>query len=212
MTDTLTKITSFINSPPGQLAAGGALGGIVWKFFKNVGDALNEKTNREIARWLRVKRFETGIVADEAVNWPGTFAKVFDRVFGEKHLSLRCFLKSCAASVLVFSLAVALNQGLTVAMFVRQTRYAKAFHMLFALGCVLFDYASLLETRIILSRMKLSLNPIVWLILLVIDGFITLLISAVALLLWVQLLNVGRDVWTGEVPSWNVVLFMMDTY
>src|SRR4051812_49191885 len=91
MPDALTTITNLINSPPGQLAAGGGLGGIVWKFFKNVGDVLNEKTNREIARWLNVKKFESAVVADEAANWPDTFARVFDRVFGEKHFSWKCF-------------------------------------------------------------------------------------------------------------------------
>src|SRR5882724_890986 len=104
MADTLSTITGLINSPPGQLAAGGVLGGIVWKFFKNVGDALNEKTNREIAHWLRVKHVESGIIADEAVNWPGTFAKVFDRVFGKKHLSWKCFLRSFFASVSIATL------------------------------------------------------------------------------------------------------------
>lgn len=34
--DTLTTITKVINSPPGQLAAGGVLAGIVWKFFERV--------------------------------------------------------------------------------------------------------------------------------------------------------------------------------
>ena len=47
MADALTTITTLINSPPGQLVVGGVLAGIVWKCFKNVGDALNEKTNRE---------------------------------------------------------------------------------------------------------------------------------------------------------------------
>jgi hypothetical protein len=33
MADTLDTITKLIQSPPGQLAAGGVLAGIVWKFF-----------------------------------------------------------------------------------------------------------------------------------------------------------------------------------
>ena len=36
MLDILTIITKLINSPPGQLAAGGLLAGIVWKFFERV--------------------------------------------------------------------------------------------------------------------------------------------------------------------------------
>ena len=36
MADAHTTITNLINSPPGQLAAGGVLAGIVWKFFERV--------------------------------------------------------------------------------------------------------------------------------------------------------------------------------
>ena len=36
MSDTLSTITHLIQSPPGQLAAGGVLAGIVWKFFERV--------------------------------------------------------------------------------------------------------------------------------------------------------------------------------
>lgn len=52
MADALTTITNLINSPPGQLVAGGVLAGIVWKFFKHTGDVLNEDTTLEIALWL----------------------------------------------------------------------------------------------------------------------------------------------------------------
>ena len=52
MPDTLTTITKLINSPPGQLAAGGVLAGIVWKFFERVESVLNEDTKLEIAVWL----------------------------------------------------------------------------------------------------------------------------------------------------------------
>jgi len=36
MPDALTTVTNLINSPPGQLVAGGVLAGIVWKFFERV--------------------------------------------------------------------------------------------------------------------------------------------------------------------------------
>jgi hypothetical protein len=52
MSDTLTTITHLINSPPGQLAAGGVLAGIVWKFFERVESVLNDSTKLEIAVWL----------------------------------------------------------------------------------------------------------------------------------------------------------------
>ena len=43
MPDPLTTITSLINSPPGQLVAGGVLAGIVWKFFERVEAVLKRK-------------------------------------------------------------------------------------------------------------------------------------------------------------------------
>jgi hypothetical protein len=47
--DALTTITKLINSPPGQLAAGGVLAGIVWKFFERVESVLTDQTKLEIA-------------------------------------------------------------------------------------------------------------------------------------------------------------------
>jgi len=52
MADALTTITKLINSPPGQLAAGGVLAGIVWKFFERVEAVLTDQTKLEIAVWL----------------------------------------------------------------------------------------------------------------------------------------------------------------
>jgi hypothetical protein len=43
-TDVIGTITNVINSPPGQLAAGAALGGIVWKFFERVEAVLTDQT------------------------------------------------------------------------------------------------------------------------------------------------------------------------
>src|SRR5258706_12781901 len=101
MPDAITRITDLINTPPGQFVSGGVVGGIVFKFFKNVGDNLNDETIREITRWLRVKHFESGLLTEEAATWPETFAKVFDRVFGASHLSWKCFGRSCVGSLAV---------------------------------------------------------------------------------------------------------------
>jgi len=84
--DTVQK---FINSPPGQVAAGGVLAGIVWKFFERVEGLLADTTKFEIAVWL------VGIkTADQVKTWPDTFIRMFDRVFGTKHLSWKCFWRS----------------------------------------------------------------------------------------------------------------------
>src|ERR1700677_1973595 len=100
MSNALDTITKLIQSPPGQLAAGGVLAGIVWKFFERVEAVLTENTKLEIALWL------LGVKVGQKVEpWPDTFARVLDRVFGKKHLSWGCFVRSAVAtyfSMLVF--------------------------------------------------------------------------------------------------------------
>jgi hypothetical protein len=57
MPDVLTALTHLIQSPPGQLAAGGILTGIVWKFFERVQAVLTDQTKLEIAVWLLGVKF-----------------------------------------------------------------------------------------------------------------------------------------------------------
>jgi ligand-binding SRPBCC domain-containing protein len=46
------SFTTFINSPPVQVAAGSVPAGIVWKFFERVEAVLNDETKLKIAMWL----------------------------------------------------------------------------------------------------------------------------------------------------------------
>src|SRR5262249_50998177 len=149
MPDTFTTITNFINSPPGHLVAGGVLAGIIWKFFERVEGVLKDETKKEIGIWLlHVK------VGHHVGPWPDTFAKVFDRVFGSKHLSLKCFLRSCVASLFMVIIAtlftVSMNSDLKASLnkagfftwdiIVAGGSTALAFN-------ILPDYLSLLKTR-----------------------------------------------------------------
>jgi hypothetical protein len=52
MADTLTAVTNFINSPPTQVVAGGALGGIVWRSMERIEALLTDKSKSELSRWL----------------------------------------------------------------------------------------------------------------------------------------------------------------
>jgi hypothetical protein len=83
------------------LAAGGVLADIVWKFFERVEGVLSDQTKLEIAVWL------LGVKAGRKVEpGPDTFAKVFDRVFGPKHLSWKCFGRSCLGSYAIAILSI----------------------------------------------------------------------------------------------------------
>jgi hypothetical protein len=96
----LYSFERFVNSPPGQLTAGVTLAAIVWKFFERVEAVLTEQTKFEIAVWL-VSVNTTGTLR----SWPDTFARVFDRVFGTRHFTWRCFCRSCLMSLSIAALA-----------------------------------------------------------------------------------------------------------
>jgi hypothetical protein len=87
-------VQRIINSPPAQLAAGGVLAGIVWKFFERVEAVLTDDTKLEIAVWLLGAKVGDQI-AFKVQTWPAAFLKVFDSVFTSRPLSWRCFWRSC---------------------------------------------------------------------------------------------------------------------
>jgi len=95
MADALDTITKLINSPPGQLAAGGVLAGVVWKFFERIEAVLTDDTKKEIAVWLLGRKK----LSPTFEQWPDTFAKIFDRVFTQNAISTLCFARSMIASM-----------------------------------------------------------------------------------------------------------------
>ncbi len=146
MNNTLTTLTHLINSPPGQLAAGGVLAGIVWKFFERVEAVLTDQTKLEIAVWL------VGVKVGQKIEpWPETFAKVFDRVFGKKHLSWKCFGTSCLATTLSCSLCTLLSRSLVSEVSIKSPMRLAVSSAVFLF---VFDYLSLLETRLVLFAVR----------------------------------------------------------
>jgi hypothetical protein len=97
MSDTLTTITNLITSPPGQIAAGGVLAGVVWKFFEKIEGVLTDNTKLEIAVWL------LGVNTTEKLRgWRSGFVGVFDRVFGRNHWSSRRLWSSTLSGGILF--------------------------------------------------------------------------------------------------------------
>jgi hypothetical protein len=195
----LTNIGTFVTSPPVGVALGLILGTGTAKLFKAVGDVLGESTNREIARWLKVKTLESTIIANEAITWPDTFAKMFDRVFGSRHLSWRCFFRSSIASwaslaiVLIgaftFGSAPLRSLGptlkLTQSIIVVSILYGLLFN-------VLPDFLSLLESRLVLFLMKQAKSGLVILGLLILDLYITAVIATFTALIGLETLALSE--------------------
>ena len=180
MPDALTTITKLIQSPPGQLAAGGVLAGIVWKFFERVESVLNDNTKLEIAAWL------LGVKVGKKVEaWPDTFANIFDRVFGARHLSWRCFWRSCTASVasvcIVLCLMCTKMPLADDAAILKLVLFSglQSVAPLLVVNCVP-DYLSLLETRFMLNLMRSHATTICRALVVLIDFAITLIIAVVA--------------------------------
>jgi hypothetical protein len=100
MSTNLDSITRFLNSPPGVVTAGSVLAGVVWKFFDRVEGVLADKTRQDIAAWLGAFSPSRSFSP-----WPRTFASVFDRVFGVRHFTWHCFLRSSFMSLTTAALA-----------------------------------------------------------------------------------------------------------
>src|SRR5260221_4689213 len=145
------SLTSFIIEPGKQAVAGGVLAGIVWKFFERVESVLKDETKKEIAFWL------VGVKVGQKVEpWPRTFARVLDRVFGTKHLSWKCFWRSCVLSCVTLLVGTIIFGGYAF----NRTYFSFRFYALIvaeivpqALGAnILPDYLSLLKTRLLIGR------------------------------------------------------------
>jgi hypothetical protein len=141
MANALDTITKLIQSPPGQFAAGGALAGVVWKFFERVEAVLTDDTKLEIAVWLLGVK-----VGQKMEPWPETFATILDVVFGRKPVSWRSFVGSALLTLSVGgSLFVLFGSDLDVPGFIL------LFILLANLGP---DYLSLLAVRFCMSSVK----------------------------------------------------------
>ncbi len=143
----------------------------IWFLFDKAEAAMSAKSRTQVVTWLGAFSFKAGI---ESI--PAQFALLFDRVFGERHLTLKCLSRSAIASVV----AVVSVHLMMVGLF--ETRgLAPVGEQLWALAVlvavfnVIPDYISLLETRWALRFMRRSgRTPLV----LVLDAAATSIISA----------------------------------
>jgi hypothetical protein len=201
MADALSTITTLIQSPPVHVAAGGVWQAIavqfglglglfygVTKFFDLVGDRLNDDMKLEIAVWL------LGVKVGQTVEpWPDTFSRLFDRVFGERHLSWKCIWRSTVASLtvstVVFLFTMFSSRGpflatpITWSTLQAHPSFLWTFVVIIIQVNVLPDYLFLLKTRWLLSCMKRHISTAWWVTLIVTDFFLTLYLANDAVLI-----------------------------
>jgi len=166
-------LNTILSSPATQFAFGGALFYGIQRFFREVEEKLNEDTKLEIAIWL------VGVRVGPAVEaWPVTFARVFDRVFGSKHLSFKCFFRSSVASYasIVLSLSV---YSFSVGFPKLSMDEISAFGIAAIFMNVIPDYVSLLESRLCLRLMTTNHSFLPMMLLLSIDLVFTTIIAGI---------------------------------
>lgn len=184
LADTLTRL---IQSPPVQLVAGSTLAGFVWAMSERVDAVLADDTKKEVAAWLSegVKKAEG--LDGKGQNWPSTFASIFDTIFGERHLSWRCFRRSCLVSafgvVLMFFLWGVVHPDKFIAYFRLNPRPLIEYIPKFLFVSVLPDYISLLKSRFFI-RFMAKANSLTITLLILSDFVATLAIVVGTFLLY----------------------------
>ena len=110
---------------------------------------LNPKRKEDVALWLMGAQSEEG--------WSKSFVTLFDSVFSENHLSLKCLIRSVIAS-LIAVMAIWLLMGNADLIGLRmQSNLSLGWFLVTALVVnVIADYISLLETRWLLGRIPRS--------------------------------------------------------
>jgi hypothetical protein len=176
MSDALTNFTDFILKPSAPIVAGVGLFAVVWGFFKGVESVLTDDFKLEIAVWL-LGRKKFG---PKVQPWPDTFAKVFDRVFGVRHLSWKCFWRSCVASYSLYLLVLFLyslaSAQLNLIKAVFELRWLFVTLIFPFVMNALPDYVALLSTRLVLAGMRRTDKGVAWIILLALDLWLTTVI------------------------------------
>lgn len=144
--------------------------------FRIMEDTATPDAKRKVADWI--KSIATKSISQTVVESPRWFIEAFDRIFGDRHLTRRCFLRSCVASILtVFVMTVVwavLDPTSWLEYLLAEGKSDAIFFILFAalILNLVPDYLSLLETRWIL-RIVAHAGVKKLIVLLVLDVIIT---------------------------------------
>ena len=178
--------------------------GGVWFLFDKAERTLSDDVRANVVGWLRA----TDSTREAFRSIPDQFALMFDRVFGEKHLSWKCFLRSSLASivsVVVVGSLTGANQFLTEVLGGSLVGWVFVVP-LSALVNTVPDYLSLLESR---WAIKLAQRSGRLLRVLTLDLFLTAMISSLLVsAVFFALLGSFPSILTGS-PLVTIMLLVM---
>jgi hypothetical protein len=130
--------------------------GSVYGFFAVLGSLISAEAKASISAWIE----RVDIPASRA--WPSQFIHLFDTVFGERHLSFKCLLRSFIASIVVtgFIVFVWIARGEPVSVYPLNDFFATKYlnYLFLPFFGLLPDYVSLLKSRYSLYLMEIYNN------------------------------------------------------
>jgi len=181
----------------------GTLIGGIWLLFYAMEETATPDAKRSAVDWI--KSIAAKSTSQTIVESPRWFIEAFDRIFGDRHLTWRCFLRSCVASIMaVFVMTVvwAVLNPISWQQFLRYVGVdagVDAFRMIFIFAFFLNlvpDYISLLETRWIFRKVAhAGMKELI--VLLVLDAILTgvIFFSGVGIIILIYSVNTGD--WVG---------------
>jgi len=146
-----TDIIQFFG--PGSFVAGSVLG-----VFELGERFASQRAKDDLSKWLLT--FDV----QKAKALPNGTQELFERIFGERHFSLKCFVRSAAFSlgaiivITIIFLLVDPTRGLRLVNDAISKSFFTWFFVLWFPWSIIIDYVSLFKTRVIL-RILTSLQP-----------------------------------------------------
>jgi formylglycine-generating enzyme required for sulfatase activity len=153
------------------LATGFAIGGVFLGVAWKADDGVSKQLKEDLSLWLLC--VESDKVGQSIQRWPTHFAALFDRIFGDRHLSWRCFFRSCMASVLAVVLCTLIFAQVAPGVWAAFSPGLGLLERFTSIGVLalllnlLPDYISLLETRFIIRNLQTArsfLSQVAWLL------------------------------------------------
>ena len=146
-----------------------AVGGLFWKGD----DGLSQDAREQLGR-----RLKTVAQPYSGASWPKLFVGVFDTVFSRHHLSLACFTRSFAASVIAVFCMLLIWASIQYDGFTQYFDSVTSFDIAFFVVFFLIfnavpDFLSLLETRLLINVMAGTRNVLLLVLVLAFDLVIT---------------------------------------
>ncbi len=153
--------------------------GLIWKLFERVEKAATDEAKKVATSWIL--SFDP---ANNLSRLSEIFGNSFDSVFGTKHLSWKCFKRSSIASCLAALIFLSIwcfirpSEAIQVVFGGELVIAIAGFFSWILLFNLVPDYISLLQTRLIVQKLKGGFSSkLLWLI---VDLVLTLSISIVA--------------------------------